>query len=49
MLQSKLFYKILNRKELNNFLYLEQKRAPLTSQPTLKEKFKRKIKNFIIF
>jgi hypothetical protein len=40
MLQLKLFYKILNKGELDEFLYLEQKRAPLTSQPPLKEKLK---------
>jgi hypothetical protein len=40
MLQLKLFYKILNRKELNNFLYLDRHREPSLPQPPLKEKLK---------
>ena len=49
MLQLKLFYKILNRGDLDEFLYLKKSRGSLTSQSPLKEKLKRKIKNFIIF
>jgi hypothetical protein len=40
MLQLKLFYKILNKGELNEFLYLDRHREPSISQLLLKEKLK---------